>query len=503
MNTPPNFSTPPQGGAAARRLRIVVIGSGMAGILAAIRLHEAGRHEVQVYEKADRIGGTWRDNHYPGLSCDVPAHAYTYSFAPHPDWSAYLAPGPEIQAYFEGVVRRHGIAPLIRFNTAVTRCVWQGGRWRLGLADGSSDSADVVIAATGVLHHINQPEIPGLASFAGPALHTARWDDSLPLEGRRVGVIGSGSTGVQMVSALAGVASRVVHVQRTPQWIMPMPNTPYSDAERAAFRADPKLIDEIRYSEHYQGLVRRFTDAIIDVDSPQLGEIEAIVRGHLEQSVADPVLRAKLTPNYRAACKRLIYSSTYYQAAQHPDVEIAVGAIECIEPAGLRMRDGSFHALDVLALATGFQADRFVRPIQVVGLDGADLDTRWGGRPTAYLGISMPDFPNFFMLNGPTGPVGNFSLIDIAERQWAYVERLLAEAEASAEGQALSLRPEVMADYEQRRLEAARRTVFGSGCQSWYLDASGLPSGWPWSYDTFAEQTGQTRLQDYLRVPAV
>lgn len=482
-----------------RSLRVVVIGAGMAGILAAIRLSEAGRHEVVVYEKADRIGGTWRENTYPGLNCDVPAHAYTYSFAPNPEWSSFLAPGPEIQSYFEDVVRRRKIDALIRFNEEVTSCVWQQGRWRIETARGRKDEADVVIAATGVLHHPNLPQIDGLDSFAGAKFHTARWDHSVPLDGQRVGIIGNGSTGVQLVSALAGRAARVVHIQRSPQWIMPMPNDPYTDEQRAAFRADPKLIDDIRFGAEYERMVRRFTEAITDPDSAPMHEIEAIVRDNLERNVTDPVLRERLRPSYRAACKRLIYSPDYYAKVQRPDVDVAVGRIERIEPAGVRMQDGSLHELDVLALATGFKAHLYMRPMAVRGRDGADLDRFWARHANSYLGISMPDFPNFFMLNGPTGPVGNFSLIDIAERQWSYVEQLIGEL-AAGRCREISVSAATMQDYDERRIAAAKKTIFATGCNSWYLDADGVPSTWPWSYDAFAEQTARPRLPEFDRV---
>lgn len=479
-----------------RKLRIAIIGAGMAGILAAIRLREAGKHEVAVYEKSGRIGGTWRENTYPGLNCDVPAHAYTYSFAPNPDWSSFLAPGPEIQSYFENVVSRHDISPLIRFNQEVKSCVWRDGRWRIETVHGLTDEADVVIAATGVLHHISVPQIDGLESFAGAKFHTARWDHSVPLDGKRVGIIGNGSTGVQIVSALAGRASHVTHIQRTPQWIMPMPNDPYTDEQRAAFRKDPALIDEIRYGEWYTTMVRRFTEAIVDHQSAQMHEIEAIVRNNLEQSVKDPVLREKLRPDYRAACKRLIYSPDYYQMVQRPDVEVAVGRIARIEPEGVRMQDGSLHALDVLALATGFKAHMYMRPMTVQGRDGADLDVFWARHATSYLGISMPGFPNFFMLNGPTGPVGNFSLIDIAERQWGYIDQLITTLE-SGRCREVSVNAALMKDFDQRRIAAAKKTVFATGCSSWYLDADGVPSSWPWSYDAFAEQTAAPRFEEF------
>lgn len=479
------------------RLRVAVLGSGMSGILAAIRLRQAGTYDVVVYEKADRPGGTWRENTYPGLTCDTPIHAYTYSFEPNPDWSSYLAPGPEIQRYFENVAARHGVYDMVRFNQEITSCAWRDGRWHLRTATGLHDTADVVIAATGVLHHINMPQIPGLDTFEGPYFHSARWNHSVPLEGQRVGVIGNGSTGVQIVIALAGKASRVVHVQRTPQWIMPMPNTPYTDEQRAAFRANPKLIDDIRYGEEYVGLVRRFTAAIADKNSPEIAQIEAATLKNLEDNVHDPVLREKLRPTYRAACKRLIFSSEYYPAVQRPDVDVAVGGIERIEPKGIRMRDGTLHEVDVLALATGFKADRFVRPTKVLGQDGVDLDNTWAVRPSAYLGVAIPGYPNFFMLNGPSSPVGNFPLIDIAERQWGYIEGLLA---GLAPGRAIALKPSVMQDYETRRIAAAKNTIFGSGCSSWYLDSEGIPASWPWSYDAFAQQTRAPVPQEFERI---
>lgn len=482
---------------APKSLRIVVIGAGMAGILAATRLLEAGKHEFVVYEKADRVGGTWRENTYPGLTCDVPAHAYTYSFAPNPEWSSYLSPGAEIQRYFESVAEKYALDKFMQFGQEVTRCEWKNGRWELETAKGLKDTADVVIAATGVLHHPSTPDIPGLDTFAGACFHSAQWDHSVALDGKRVGIIGSGSTGVQIVSALAGRASKVIHIQRTPQWIMPTPNDPYTEEQKAAFRANPALIDEIRYNEAYTSAVRRFTEAIIDPDSSQMHEIEAIVQKNLEDSIKDPVLREKLRPNYRAACKRLIYSSDYYEKVQRPDVEVAIGGIKQIEPNGVRMADGSLQEVDVLVLATGFHADRFVRPMRLIGRDGADIDSRWSPSPSAYLGITVPGFPNFFMINGPTGPVGNFSLIDIAERQWGYIEHLLAALE-SGEARSVELKEDTLRAYDERRIAAARKTIFGSGCNSWYLDATGVPASWPWSYDAFAEQTAKPRDEDYV-----
>lgn len=482
--------------AAKRELRFAILGAGMSGILAAIKLKESGHRHVTIYEKADRIGGTWRENTYPGLTCDVPAHSYTYSFAPNPDWSHFFAEGSEIQRYFERVVEDYGLLPLIRFNQEVTRCAFRNGVWEISTSTGAIDCADVVIAATGVLHHRSQPEIKGLDAFAGARFHSAQWDHSVPLDGRRVGIIGNGSTGVQIISALAGRASKLYHFQRSAQWIMPVENFAYTQEQIEAFRKDAALVDKERYSDTYLSGVRNFNDAIINIDGPRMQAIETACKDNLENSIKDPVLREKLRPSYRAACKRLIYSPNYYQAIQHPQVQLVADGIEQIEPAGIRTKDGALHELDVLVLATGFKVDRFVRPTKVLGRKGADLDETWRHGPNAYMAISVPDFPNLFFLNGPTGPVGNFSLIEIAERQWNYIAQLIDEIE-SGRCSEISASEEAMSEYAAARAAAAKTTIFASGCKSWYIGADGVPITWPWSYDRFSEEMAQPNLASY------
>jgi cation diffusion facilitator CzcD-associated flavoprotein CzcO len=487
----------PGTGINARNLRFAVVGAGMAGILAAIRLNQRGE-AVTVYEKSDRLGGTWRENRYPGLTCDVPAHAYTYSFEPYAEWQAFYAKGPEIQAYFQMTAEKYGILPHIRFNSEVTGCQWDEAQacWHLRIGAAETAVADVLIVASGVLHHPNVPDIPGLESFQGHAFHSARWDDAAPLDGARVGVIGNGSTGVQLITALSTRAAQVVHFQRSPQWIMPVPYFEYSEAEREAFRKDPELIEAIRNNKDYWDSIFRFTRAITDINGEDIAAIEKICLDNLETSVRDPVLREKLRPDYRAACKRLIYSWCYYEAAQRPTVVTERVGIAAIEPEGVRLRDGTLHKLDTLVLATGFHPDRFIRPTEVLGRNGVSLDTVWNPRPTAHYAITIPDFPNFFMLNGPTGPVGNFSLIDIAERQWAYIEQLL---DLLRDGTSRSVAPRHSAHeaYEERRIAAAKTTIFGSGCKSWYLDATGVPASWPWSYEAFAEAMAAPYLEEF------
>jgi len=476
-------------------LRCAIIGAGMSGILAAIELERAGHRDVVVYEKADRLGGTWRENTYPGIACDVPSHFYSYSFAPNPEWSHRFAPGAEIQAYFEDVARRYGVDGRIRFGREVTRCAFESGRWALALSDGSTDVADVVIAATGVLHHPALPDLDGLGSFAGACFHSARWDHGVPLAGRRVGVIGTGSSAIQITSALVDRVGELVLFQRTPQWIAPMENPPYGEEEKRTFRERPAAMRALRAAVA-RGFTEGFANVLIDAESPALQAIHAACVANLEHSVKDPELREQLRPAYRATCKRLILSADFYDAIQRPHARLVSEPIERVEPAGVRTRDGRLHELDVLVLATGFRVDRFVRPMQVVGQGGVDLDDVWKEGPFAYLALAVPGFPNFFLLQGPNGPVGNFSLIDVAELQLAYVVQLLDRIRSGA-CDALSVSHAAMERFDAERREAAKRTIWASGCRSWYLDEQGLPTAWPWTYDRFREEMRAPRLADY------
>ncbi len=474
--------------------RVVIIGAGMAGILTAIKLREAGYDNYVIYEKSDRVGGTWRENTYPGIACDVPAHLYTYSFEPNPDWSHTFAPGPEIFAYFERVAKKYQVLESIRFNEGVPSCVFRDGRWRIRTSTGREDIADVVIAATGVLHHPHVAEIPGLESFAGASFHSANWDHDIDLAGKRVGVIGTGSTAIQITTALADKVAHFDLFQRTAQWVMPIENVAYSTEERAGFHDDPAKIEAIRAQINQD--FQRFSNAVIDADSTGMKEIEDACRANLENTVRDPVLREKLRPNYRAGCKRLIFSSDFYDAIQHPNANVVTTGIARIESGGVRTVDGELHALDVLVVATGFRADSFIRPTEVLGRGGIDLNDVWADHPVAYLSISIPEFPNFFMLNGPNGPVGNFSLIKIAEAQVAYVLQLMAEIRAGR-CREISVKAEASARFEAERCVAAKKSIWATGCKSWYLDKNGVPASWPWTPDRFFEEMAEPKLESY------
>jgi cation diffusion facilitator CzcD-associated flavoprotein CzcO len=466
----------------------------MAGILSAITLEEAGLTDYTVYEKADRLGGTWRENTYPGLSCDVPSHLYCYSFDLNPEWSRLYSPGDEIESYFERVAAEHGVVSHVRFGDEVVRCVFDEGRWHLTTAGGVHDDVDVVIAATGVLHHPKYPDIEGLDSFGGAVFHSARWDHDVALEGRRVGIVGTGSTAMQIVSAIVDRTAALSLFQRTAQWVMPAVNPAYTEEEKAAFRTDRHLMEGLRDS--VAQLFDHFSDGIVDARSPEMAMIERFCLDNLENSVTDPELRERLRPDYRAACKRLVVSTNFYEAIQRPGAELVTEAIVRVERDGVFTADGRLHELDVLVLATGFQVDAFVRPVSVVGRDGVDLDAVWVDRPEAYLSISVPDFPNFFMLNGPNGPVGNFSLVEVAELQIGYIMQLV-ERLRRGDGREISATHAALARFEAARVAAAANTIWATGCRSWYLDDRGIPAAWPWPFRQFRAQMAEPEWEAY------
>jgi cation diffusion facilitator CzcD-associated flavoprotein CzcO len=477
-----------------RPLRFVIVGAGMAGILSSIKLQEAGYDDHVLYEKADRLGGTWRENTYPGIACDVPSHLYSYSFDLNPEWSHLFSPGDEIEAYLERVAERHGVTERIRFGEEVVGCEWRDGRWRIETASGTSDDADVVIAATGVLHHPRYPDIEGLDTFDGALFHSARWDHSVSLDGARIGVIGTGSTAVQITGAVVDQVAELHLFQRTAQWILPQQNPAYTDEQRAAFRADPDSMMTLH--ESLSDAFGNFAQAVVDASSAQIQMIEAMCLANLEDNVRDPELKERLRPDYRAGCKRLVVSENFYDAIQRPNATLVTAGIECIEPGGIRTRDGELHELDIIVLATGFRTDAFLRPMDVVGRDGTTLAEVWRDRPNAYLSISIPDFPNLFMLNGPNGPVGNFSLIEVAELQFAYILQLVERLRTGEAGE-VSATWEAMEAFEAQRVEAAKHTIWSTGCRSWYLDDRGVPAAWPFPFQRFREEMAAPNWDHY------
>jgi cation diffusion facilitator CzcD-associated flavoprotein CzcO len=314
------------------------------------------------------------------------------------------------------------------------------------------------------------------------------------IDGARVGVIGTGSTAVQIVAEITERVEKLTMFQRTAQWIMPQENPAYTDDEKASFRRDPSNLTTLH--SNLADAFGIFANAVVNSHSAEIQMIEDACRANLEDSVRDPELREALRPSYRAACKRLIISPNFYDAIQRPNAELVTDPIERIEPAGVRTRDGRLHELDVLVLATGFRADAFMRPMRITGRDGVTLEQTWTPRPEAYLSISMPDFPNFFMLNGPNGPVGNFSLIEVAELQFAYIMQLVDRLR-SGEAREISPTRAALDRFEAERTAAAQNTVWVTGCKSWYLDDRGIPAVWPWPFDRFRAEMREPALADF------
>ncbi|MFN8034785.1 MAG: NAD(P)/FAD-dependent oxidoreductase [Acidimicrobiia bacterium] len=477
-----------------RPLRFAIVGAGMSGILAGIKLQEAGLTNFTIFEKADRLGGTWRENTYPGIACDVPSHLYSYSFALNPDWTRHYSPGDEIQAYFERVACEFGVDRNIRFGDEVVACAWNGEGWRIETASGHREDADVVIAATGVLHHPRYPDLAGLDAFRGAMFHSARWDHSVELDGARVGIIGTGSSAVQIVTAIVERVGRLTVFQRTAQWVTPLTNTPFTDEERGRFRDD--RTEMLRVRRELEALFDGFADGLVDLESDMMHGIEQVTLANLEEHVTDPVLRELLRPHYRAACKRLVMGENFYEAMQHPNTELVTEAISGIEAGGVRTEDGRLHELDVLVMATGFDVQAFMRPMDITGRDGIRLAETWADRPNAYLSMSIPEFPNFFMLNGPNGPVGNFSLIEVAELQFAYIMELVQKLRVG-ECREISATHAAMERHEAARTEATKSTIWSTGCRSWYLDDRGVPAVWPWTFTRFREVMAAPDLDAY------
>lgn len=464
--------------------RIAVIGAGVSGIAAVVKLRKAGYTDVTVFEKSSRVGGTWRENTYPGLSCDVPSRWYSFSFALNPDWPHRYSYGPDIQAYIEKVAQDFDVIRAIRFNTPVTRLRYAAPHWQL-LA-GETDSAhehqeetfDIVISATGILHKITLPDIPGRERFAGQSFHSARWDHSVSLHGKRVGVIGTGSTACQIVGAVTPDVGEMVVFQRTPQWMSPLPQKQYSKGWKWLMNALP-FMPLLTYHYYYQFLVRTFSAATVGNKTMQR-LLAWVCRKNLEDNVADPVLREQLTPDYDATCKRLIFCSDFYPAISSDNARLVTDEIASIEPDGVRTGDGKLHTLDVLVYATGFDAAAFILPTQVIGENGADLEEQWDGSPRAHRAVSVPGFPNFWMLEGPTGPIGNLSLIAISEHQVDYVISML-DRMRSDHLQAITPRQSAYETYNAAMAEAIQDTTWVTGgCTSWYFDKSGKPNLYPW-----------------------
>jgi len=468
-----------------REPRIVVIGAGVAGITAAYVLREAGFDGVRVLEKGSDVGGVWHWNRYPGLTCDVPSQIYQFGFAPKPDWSHVWAGGAEIQQYHRDVVDRLGLAELIELDTEVVEARWNdhAGDWTVTTAGGARYVADFLICATGVLHHPFIPDIPGLAEFTGAVVHSARWDDDLGTEGSRIAVIGTGSTGVQIVSALQPGAERIDHYTRSPQWMLWAPmSLRQLPGTAQLLKTFPAL-----HQSMFDGLqwASRILADITTRPSWRRRAVQGYARLSLRLQVGDPQLRAKLTPDYEPLCKRQVVSGTYYRAIQADNAELVTDAITAVTPTGIRTADGTHRDTDIIVLATGFHAHNYMRPMRLIGRDGIGIDDAWSKGPRAYRMTAIPGFPNLFTVLGPNSPTGSISLQFSAELTARYIAQWIERFRAGSLS-TVEVTDEATTRFNDDVQAAMGPTVWNTGCNSWYRTENGTIDLWPFDRATMA-----------------
>jgi cation diffusion facilitator CzcD-associated flavoprotein CzcO len=453
--------------------RALIIGTGFSGLGMGIALQQRGV-EFLILEKADDIGGTWRDNTYPGAACDVPSHLYSYSFEPKPGWRHVFSYQPEIQDYLQGVTAKYGLRRYIRFKSQVERAFWDDAtsRWHVFTVSGEEFVAQFLISGAGALHIPSLPAIPGVDDFAGPAFHTAQWDHSADLAGKRVAVVGTGASAIQVVPELVKVAGEVQLYQRTPAWIKPRINFEFPAAMRRAFEFVPGVRAAWRAGTYWMLDAR----AVALAKQPKLMKVaELMYKANMRRYVSDPALRAKLTPHYRPGCKRILISDNFYQAVANPKTSVITDSIERITPHGVVTDDGTEREVDVIVFATGFHVTDSFTYVDIKGAHGEDIVDRWTREGVvAHRGITVADVPNLFFLLGPNTGLGHNSVVFMIEQQIRYVAHAIAAVDKVG---AQALAPTRVAQDEfndelQRRLST---TVWNTGgCKSWYLDEHGV-----------------------------
>jgi len=475
---------------------VVIVGTGFAGIGMAIARKRAGVHNFVILEKADRVGGTWRENTYPGCACDIRSHLYSYSFEPKADWSREFAPWHEILGYIEHCVDKYGIRPHIRFGAEMTGAEYdeQRATWQVSIADGSLVRGRAVVIGQGPLHVPNVPELPGLERFEGKAFHSAGWDHDYDLTGKRVAVIGTGASAIQFVPQIAARTSRLTVFQRTAPWIVPRPDRPFTEAQKRRFQAIPPSRLAHRYMIYWlqESLVLGF-------EHPKLiGAAERLARGHIARQVNDPGLRGKLTPRYTLGCKRTLVSSDYYPAFNRPNVDLETAGIAEIREHSILTRDGREVEADAIIFGTGFHVVDAMSRIHIVGKDGLKLADAWRDGITAHLGTTVAGFPNLFFLVGPNTGLGHNSIIFMIEAQVRYIMsclRLVARSQARS----IEVRPQAQQRFNEWVQEKSSGSVWlKGGCVSWYLDAEGINRAlWPASTLSFWLRMRRAKAADF------
>jgi cation diffusion facilitator CzcD-associated flavoprotein CzcO len=458
--------------------KVVVIGTGFSGLGMAIGLKKAGVHDFVILEKADEVGGTWRENTYPGCACDIMSLLYSYSFAPKNDWSRMFPKQEELLQYIKDIVGKYELAQHIRFNAEVTATEYDDATdtWRVTVGGDEIVRGRALVAGMGPLHHPSIPDLPGLDSFEGTAFHSAEWDHSCDLTGKRVAVIGTGASAIQFVPRIATKVRHLTVFQRTPPWILPKPDRRVTGVERALFRRVPLVQRGYR-----NGIYLMQESFVLGFKNPRLLKAAStLARLHLARQVPDRDLRRKLTPAYTMGCKRTLVSSDYYPALMRPNVELTTEGVAEVRARSIVARDGREHPVDAIIFGTGFHVTDAFDGARIVGRNGLTIQDAWKDGIQAHLGVTVAGFPNLFLLLGPNSGLGHNSMIFMIEAQVRYVLRCLAMLD-EAGGARISVRPSVQDrfnDWVQRRSEGA--VWVAGGCDSWYLDRDGVNrAAWP------------------------
>jgi cation diffusion facilitator CzcD-associated flavoprotein CzcO len=481
---------------------VIIVGTGFAGIGMAVRLKQAGIHNFVILEKDDGVGGTWRANHYPGAACDVQSHLYSFSFEPNPNWTRMFAPQGEILSYLEHCADKYGIRPHLRVNTEVKsgRYDEQRGRWQVTLASGETLGARFVVTGTGGLSRPSYPDIKGLDRFQGAMFHTARWRHDYDLRNKRVAVIGTGASAIQVVPAIADTVSELKLFQRTPPWIVPKPDRAIGARERKLYARFPRL-QRAQRKRLYWTLEARAVGFVVAPQLMRIAEKKAL--DYLDERVKDASLRQKLTPTYRIGCKRVLISNDYFEAVQHPHTELVTDGIEEISATGVRTKSGRTIELDAIILATGFMAADAVAPFGLRGRDGRDLNEEWREGAEAYLGNTVSGFPNLFMLVGPNTGLGHSSMVFMIESQIHYTLEAIKLARRERL-KAIEVRRDAQDAFNRELGERMAKTVWTTGgCSSWYMTAAGKNTTlWPGFTYEFRQRTLRFDRENYLLSPA-
>jgi cation diffusion facilitator CzcD-associated flavoprotein CzcO len=480
---------------AARSPSVIIVGAGFGGIAAAIELKRAGIDDVRILERAADLGGTWYFNSYPGCACDVPSHLYSFSFAQRRDWSRLCSPQAEIHDYLHEVARAHGVEELVQLGCEVTACEWDepSCTWTVSTARGESLQADAIVLATGQLHQPSYPRIEGAEEFAGHSFHSARWDHSYDLAGKRVAVVGTGASSVQLIPEIVDRVARLLVFQRTGNWMLPRKNRRYPPLMKAAIELVPGL----------QAFRRRFMfeyceSITLAIRHPRtFGRLaHARSRAFMRSQLKDPQLRKKAWPDYTFGCKRVLFSSHYLPALQRANVELITDPIARLYSSGIVTSSGARLEVDCIIWATGFRTTEFMFPMQITTSTGLDLSDAWADGAHAHFGITVPGFPNMFVMYGPNTNTSGGSIIAYHEAQASYLRQALEQVRERGAG-AIDVRPEVEAATDRSVQQRFAGTAW-TRCDSWYRDERGrVIANWPGYMREYFEQTRTLRASDY------